>query len=39
MFAVFFVLLSGQSNLVRYWPILIILAGIWIIIQTFFRKK
>jgi peptidoglycan/LPS O-acetylase OafA/YrhL len=39
MFVVFFMLLSGQGNIVRYWPILIILAGIWILIQTLFRKK
>jgi len=39
MFAVFFLLLSGQGNITRYWPILVILAGIWVIIQTIFRKK
>ncbi len=39
LFVFFFVLLSGQGNIIRYWPILVILAGIWIIIQTFLRKK
>jgi hypothetical protein len=39
MFVIFFMLLSGQGNIIRYWPILVILAGIWIIVQTFFRKK
>jgi hypothetical protein len=39
LFAIFFMLLSGQANITRYWPILIILAGIWVIIQTIFRKK
>jgi peptidoglycan/LPS O-acetylase OafA/YrhL len=39
MFIIFFMLLSGQGNIIRFWPILVILAGIWIIVQTFFRKK
>ncbi len=39
LFIVFFLLLSGQGDLIKYWPILIIIAGIWIIIQTIFRKK
>jgi hypothetical protein len=39
LFAVFFMLLSGQGNITRYWPILIILAGVWILVQTIFRKK
>jgi peptidoglycan/LPS O-acetylase OafA/YrhL len=38
MFVIFFMLLSGQGNIIRYWSILVILAGIWIIVQTFFRK-
>ena len=39
LFIVFFMLLSGQGNFIRYWPVLVIIAGIWIIIQTIFRKK
>jgi hypothetical protein len=39
LFVIFFMLLSGQGNITRYWPILVILAGIWVIIQTIFRKK
>jgi hypothetical protein len=39
LFIVFYLLLSGQGNFVKYWPILVIVAGIWIIIQTIFRKK
>ena len=39
LFVIFFILLSGQGNLIRYWPILVILAGMWIIIQTLVRKK
>jgi hypothetical protein len=39
LFVIFFMLLSGQANITRYWPILVILAGIWVIIQTIFRKK
>jgi len=39
LFIIFVILLSGQGTYIKYWPILIILAGIWIIIQTIFRKK
>jgi hypothetical protein len=39
LFVVFFLLLSGQGLFAKYWPILIILAGIWIIITAFWRKK
>jgi hypothetical protein len=39
LFAIFFILLSGQGYFIKYWPILVILAGFWIIIQTVFRRK
>jgi hypothetical protein len=39
LFIVFLVLFSGKGNLIQYWPVLIILAGIWIIVQTIFRRK
>ncbi len=39
LFIVFFMLLSGQGNLIKYWPVLVIVAGIWVIVQTIFRKK
>lgn len=39
LFVVFVMIFSGQTHLLRYWPILVILAGIWIIIQNVFRKK
>jgi hypothetical protein len=39
LFGIFLMLFSGQGLYVKYWPILIILGGIWIIIQTIFRKK
>jgi hypothetical protein len=39
LFVVFFLLLSGRGLFAKYWPILIILAGIWIIITAFWRKK
>lgn len=39
LFLLFVILFSGRGNLIQYWPVLIILAGIWIIIQTIFRKK
>jgi hypothetical protein len=39
LFIIFVMLFSGQGYFLRYWPILVILAGIWIIIQTIFRKK
>jgi hypothetical protein len=39
LFGIFFMLFSGQGIFVKYWPILIILGGIWIIIQAIFRKK
>ncbi|MFZ2096631.1 MAG: DUF5668 domain-containing protein [Anaerolineales bacterium] len=39
LFIIFVILFSGQGFLIKYWPILIILVGIWIIIQTLIRKK
>jgi len=39
LFGIFLMLFSGQGDYVKYWPILIILGGIWIIIQSIFRKK
>lgn len=39
LFIVFLMLFSGQGYIIKYWPILVILGGIWIIIQTIFRKK
>jgi hypothetical protein len=39
LFVIFLMLMSGQGQFIRYWPVLIILAGIWVIIQTAFRKK
>lgn len=38
LFIIFVMFFSGQGYF-KYWPILVILAGIWIIIQTIFRKK
>jgi LiaI-LiaF-like transmembrane region len=39
LLVIFIMIFSGQGYFVRYWPILVILAGIWIIIQAFFRRK
>ena len=39
LFVIFLMLLSGQGYFIKYWPILVILAGIWVIIQTIIRKK
>jgi hypothetical protein len=39
LFVVFIMIFSGQGYFIKYWPVLVILAGIWIIIQTIFRKK
>lgn len=39
MFVIFLMFFSGQANIVRYWPVLVILLGIWIIIQATFRKR
>ncbi len=39
LFLLFLIFFSGQASLLRYWPILVVLAGLWIIIQTVWRKK
>ncbi len=39
LFAVFFVIFSGQANLAKYWPVLIILAGLWVIVVAFTRRR
>ena len=39
MFGIFLMLFSGQGQYIKYWPVLIIFGGIWIIIQTIFRRK
>ncbi len=39
LLVVFIMLFSGQGYFVKYWPILVILAGVWVIIQTIIRKK
>ena len=39
LFVVFIMLFSGQGYFIKYWPILIILVGVWVIIQTIIRKK
>jgi hypothetical protein len=39
LFVIFIMLFSGQGYFIKYWPVLVIIAGIWIIIQTFFRRK
>jgi len=36
---VFLMIFSGQGQFIMYWPVLIILAGAWILIQTIFRRK
>lgn len=39
LFAIFFLLLSGQGLFVKYWPILLILAGVWVIATALLRRK
>jgi len=39
LFVIFVMIFSGQGYFLKYWPVLIILAGIWIIIQAFWRRK
>jgi len=36
---IFLMIFSGQGYFVRYWPVLVILAGLWIIIQAVFRRN
>jgi hypothetical protein len=39
LFLIFLMLFSGQGQFLKYWPVLVILGGIWIIIQTILRRK
>jgi hypothetical protein len=39
LFVVFFLFLGGQGILREYWPILVILLGIWIFAQALLRRK
>ncbi len=39
LFFIFFMIFSGQAYFTRYWPVLIILVGAWIIIQAIVRRK
>ncbi len=39
LFVIFVMIFSGQGYFIKYWPVLVILAGIWIIIQAFYRRK
>ncbi len=39
LFVIFLMIFSGQTFFLRYWPVLIILLGIWVIIQAFMRRK
>lgn len=39
LFVIFLMMFSGQANIVQYWPVLVILLGIWIIIQAAIRKR
>jgi len=39
LFVIFVMIFSGQTFFIRYWPVLVILLGIWIIIQAFYRRK
>ncbi len=39
LFVIFVMIFSGQSYFVKYWPVLVIIAGLWVIIQAFIRRK
>ena len=39
MFVIFSSFLGGQNLLGPYWPVLLILLGLWFLIQPLFRKK
>jgi hypothetical protein len=39
LFIIFLMIFSGQVLFVRYWPVLIILLGVWVIIQAALRRK
>jgi hypothetical protein len=39
MFVVFVMIFSGQVYFIRYWPVLVILLGVWVLIQAIYRRK
>ena len=39
LFVIFLMIFSGQVLFVRYWPVLVILLGLWVIVQAFLRRK
>jgi hypothetical protein len=39
LFVIFWMIINGFGYFIKYWPILIIILGVWFIIQTIFRKK
>ncbi len=39
LFFIFLMIFSGQAVFARYWPVLVILVGAWIIIQAIVRRK
>ena len=39
LLGLFFMIFSGQGQFIKYWPVLIILGGLWILIQTIFKRK
>ena len=39
LFAIFYSMFSGVSDLWQYWPILVILLGLWVLFSAIFRKK
>jgi hypothetical protein len=39
LFVIFVMIFSGQGYLSRYWPVLVILVGIWIMIQAIYHRK
>ncbi len=39
LFIVFLMIFSGQAFFIRYWPVLVILVGVWIVIQAIIRRK
>jgi hypothetical protein len=39
LLGIFFMIFSGQTQFIKFWPVLIILGGLWILIQTIFKKK
>jgi hypothetical protein len=39
LFVIFVMIFSGQVYFVRYWPVLVILVGVWIMIAAIYRRK